>query len=70
MATLIRDEELEKQLREQRAAWGGDRYDEVWDGVYVMAALPTDEHQDIVTGFSHALYDAIQLPGLGKVRGC
>ncbi len=68
MATLIRDEELEKQLREQRSAWGGDRYDEVWDGVYVMAALPTDEHQDLVSGFNCALYDAIQAEGLGRVR--
>ncbi len=48
MATLITDSELEKQLRAAREAMGADRYDEVWEGVYMMAPMPNDEHQDLV----------------------
>ena len=40
MATLITDPKLEEQLRAQRAEWGGDRYDEVWEGTYLMNPLP------------------------------
>jgi len=48
MPTMILDPDLEEKLRAQRAAWGGDRYDEVWEGVYMMMALPKNEHQRFV----------------------
>jgi hypothetical protein len=34
-----------KRLVRQRRVTGADRFDEVWDGVYVMAPLADNEHQ-------------------------
>ena len=48
MATLILDRELAEQIRVKRAESGGDRWDEVWEGTYVMAPLPNNEHQAFV----------------------
>lgn len=63
MATLITDPRLEEEIRAQRAEWGGDRYDEVWEGTYMMTPLPNSEHGEIqarliaifraALGFSH-----------------
>lgn len=70
MTTLVIDRFVEDEIRAKRAACGGDRYDEVWEGIYVMAPLPNLEHQDLVMRLSVALYDlfgrtdeAIVLPG-------
>lgn len=68
MTTVIEDRDLERQVRRYRKRTGADRYDEVWDGVYVMAAMPNDEHQDLVCGLSSALRIAIQEQGRGVVR--
>ena len=45
MSLLVSDPELKERLLAERRASGGDRYDEVWDGVYVMSPLADDEHQ-------------------------
>jgi hypothetical protein len=34
---VVLERSVEKRLRAERQASGADRYDEVWDGVYVMA---------------------------------
>ena len=68
MATIIRDTELEQRLQAERAACGADRYDEVWEGVYVMSSMPNDEHQMIVNELTSILQDLIGWPGLGHVR--
>ena len=47
MATLITDPELEQRIRAQRAEWGADRFDEVWEGTYIMTPLPNSEHAEI-----------------------
>jgi Uma2 family endonuclease len=47
MATVIMDRGLAEQLREERKAAGSDRWDEVWEGTYMMAPLPNAEHQQI-----------------------
>jgi Uma2 family endonuclease len=47
MATVILDRGLADRLREERAAAGADRWDEVWEGTYMMAPLPNIEHQQI-----------------------
>jgi Uma2 family endonuclease len=48
-----------KRLIGRRRLCGGDRYDEVWDGVYVMAPLADNEHQslglDLAIAFKNAL---------------
>lgn len=56
MATLILDRELAEEIRQQRAESGGDRWDEVWEGTYVMAPLPNIEHQAFVSKLSSILY--------------
>ncbi len=68
MATLVTDPELEKQLLAAREAMGADRFDEVWEGVYVMAPMPNDEHQDLVALLKSILVEIVRWPGLGEVR--
>jgi Uma2 family endonuclease len=68
MATLVCDATIEERLLAERAASGADRYDEVWEGVYVMAPMPNDEHQQIVNRLAAIFQEVIDWPGLGHVR--
>ncbi len=68
MPTLIFDAALEERLLAERAASGADRYDEVWDGIYMMAPMPNDEHQQIVSRLAAIFQEVIDWPGLGHVR--
>jgi Uma2 family endonuclease len=67
MATLVIDPYVEQQIRAQRAEWGADRFDEVWEGIYIMTPVPNLEHQDIATGLSTIFRIVIQWGGLGIV---
>jgi Uma2 family endonuclease len=49
MATVVMDREFAERIRQERAALGLDRWDEVWEGTYMMAPLPNPEHQQIAT---------------------
>ena len=68
MVALITDPSLEKQLIAQRQATGADKYDEAWEGVYVMAPLANDEHQNLVNELATVLTIVVGWAGLGKVR--
>lgn len=68
MAATILDPRLEERLIAERRAAGIDQFDEVWDGVYVKAPWPNDEHQEIGTFLARVLYELIQEQGRGKVR--
>ncbi|MBW3539437.1 MAG: Uma2 family endonuclease [Planctomycetes bacterium] len=46
---VVSDAYLRQDLIAERRASGNDRYDEVWEGVYVVMPLPDVEHQYIVT---------------------
>jgi Uma2 family endonuclease len=59
MPTLVIDPRLEEQLLEQRRAQGGDKFDEVWDGVYIMAPMANVEHQAVVSGLTIAIGSAL-----------
>ena len=59
MATLITDPDLEERIRAQRAEWGGDRSDEVWEGTYMMNPLPNPEHGHIQTRLAVAFQNAL-----------
>jgi Uma2 family endonuclease len=69
MATVVLDRQYAEMLREERAAAGSDRWDEVWEGTYMMTPLPNIEHQDIAGGLVSAIRQvvgrgqAIVLPG-------
>lgn len=68
MVTLITDSIVEERLQRERQIAGADRYDEVWEGTYMMAPMPNDEHQQIVNRFAAIFQDTIDWPGHGDVR--
>ncbi len=68
MTALITDLELKEDLIAKRRAAGGDKYDEVWEGVYVMAPMANDEHQYLVKELTIILGIAIDWAGLGETR--
>ncbi len=68
MTTMVLDPNLEQRLLEQRRAWGADKFDEVWEGVYIMAPLPNDEHQNLAGKFCAILIELLGWQGLADVR--
>jgi Uma2 family endonuclease len=69
MVALITDPRLEEELKAQRKAWGGDKFDEVWEGLYIMSPLPNVVHQQIAAGLVIALGQVLLLTGRGQVFG-
>jgi Uma2 family endonuclease len=67
MTVLVLDPKLVERLKEEREASGGDRYDEVWDGVYIMPPLPNNEHQSLASRLGGVLQWVVEWPGLGSV---
>lgn len=71
MPTLVRDpppKEFEALL-ERRRRLGQDRYDEVWDGVYVMNPAPSYEHQRLAQQLAVPLDPLARAAGLEAVAG-
>lgn len=64
---MILDQTLEQSLLAQRAASGADRYDEVWEGIYMMAPMPDHEHQRIVGRWTRILDEIVTDAGRGDV---
>ncbi|MGW8256789.1 MAG: Uma2 family endonuclease [Thermoguttaceae bacterium] len=67
MAVLITDPRLEDQFIEERKLHGSDRWDEVWEGVYIVTPLPNNEHQEIVSDLIYLFNEIVVRGGLGKV---
>jgi Uma2 family endonuclease len=67
MPALVNDPDEVRRLRRARRAAGLDRHDEVWNGVYVMNAMPNNEHQRLVLRICYALETVIGEAGLGRV---
>jgi Uma2 family endonuclease len=59
---------VEERLKAERAERGLDGYDEVWEGIYMMAPLADDEHQDLQTSLGAVFKIAVGWPGIGFVR--
>jgi len=59
MAMMVLDSYVEERLRAERQASGADRFDEVWEGVYMMAPLADNEHQDLQGSLAAALKHAL-----------
>jgi Uma2 family endonuclease len=53
------DSRFAGELRAERAAAGSDRWDEVWEGTYMMAPLPNIEHQELVGAFVSVLREIV-----------
>lgn len=54
MELVVTDPDLRKRLIAERQASGGDRFDEVWEGTYVMAPIADNEHQSLAGRLTHA----------------
>lgn len=67
MATLVQDVDLSRQLIAERRRAGHDRFDEVWEGVYVMNPLPNNEHQELLGHLTILLGTVVSESALGKV---
>src|SRR5436189_6398425 len=50
MPMMVLDPAEQRRLKKERALSGADRFDEVWEGVYMMAPLANNEHQVLATG--------------------
>ena len=61
VTTLILNERIEEQFLAERRANGLDRYDEVWDGVYVVSPDPSFEHQRFVSNLIYILHTVAKL---------
>jgi Uma2 family endonuclease len=71
MASLVLDPLLEDELKRERALTGADRFDEVWDGVYVMSPIANNEHQFLAFQIAAAIAGGIRVPDEGLVfAGC
>jgi Uma2 family endonuclease len=68
MAVLVTDPDLEKRLKAERQAANSDGHDEVWEGLYMMAPLPNDDHQAIQARFVAMLQEALGWESPAKVR--
>ncbi len=68
MDVLILDQKLSDDSIAKRRELGHDLYDEVWEGVYVMAPMPNNMHQDVATDLAGAIGEVIRVPGLGRVQ--
>ncbi len=68
MAMIVLDPYEEAKLLESRAGSDAEKYDEVWDGIYIVSPLPNDEHQGIVSRLNTIFDLTIEFVGLGLVR--
>jgi Uma2 family endonuclease len=68
MALLVTDPDLETRLKAERRRSDSDGHDEVWEGLYVMAPLPNDDHQDIQGSLIAMLREALGWDSAAKIR--
>ena len=59
MKMVILDPHDQKRIIRRRQLTGADRYDEVWNGVYVMSPIANNEHQYLVMKLSHGICSAL-----------
>jgi Uma2 family endonuclease len=67
MAIIVLDPYVEEQILALRVGTDGDQYDEVWEGVYIVTPLPSNEHQRLVHRLSMILGEVVEHQGLGGV---
>jgi len=63
MTLIVTDPRDQARLIAERRASGADRFDEVWDGDYVMSPIADNEHQDL-----QGLLTSVFLQALGADR--
>lgn len=60
MSVLVHDPYFAEMIKRERTRTGADRFDEVWDGVYVANPLPTIDHQRILMNILRILEDNLR----------
>jgi Uma2 family endonuclease len=60
---LVLDGEKADELIRERKHLGLDHHDEVWEGMYVMASMPSLEHQKMVLDLSILLAEVVRPRG-------
>ena len=68
MNLVILDPADETRIIDRRRDLGHDRFDEVWEGVYLMSPLANNEHQQIVSAFDRCFGVVIADSGRGIVQ--
>lgn len=63
---LVKDEEQAEALIAERKRLGQDRYDEVWEGMYVLPSLPSNAHQELVDDLGVIFHETVKKEGRGK----
>jgi len=66
MVMVVLDRRAQRELIRERRRAGGDRHDEVWDGIYIMSPDPNNEHQEIGGDLHFAFKSG--LSAVGRVR--
>jgi Uma2 family endonuclease len=64
---LVCDPDVQERVKAERQLTGADRWDEVWEGTYVMNPLPNTEHQHLVTKLVVALDAIVSQGAIGNV---
>ncbi|KAA1260482.1 hypothetical protein LF1_30220 [Rubripirellula obstinata] len=64
---VVLDQSVLSSLLQERAKSGQDRFDEVWEGTYMMAPAPNNEHQRIGTKLARYLDQLIGDSDRGSV---
>lgn len=65
MSALITDPHLKRRIIARRRRLGIDHWDEVWNGVYVMAPAADNQHFSVSTDLSFVFTTTVKLAGLG-----
>jgi Uma2 family endonuclease len=63
---LIRDAGLFDLLIQERKRKGIDRYDEVWEGMYVMPSMPNNAHQKLLDDLGDILTEVVKREKKGE----
>jgi Uma2 family endonuclease len=69
MHLIVTDPRDQERLIAERQESGGDRFDEVWEGTYVMAPIANDEHQELQAKLIAVFQTVVGWSGEGLVRG-
>lgn len=71
MAAMVLPRNDLKRIIRERRRMGGDRHDEVWNGVYVLMPLADNEHQHLGFKIAGAIDQAVNDPdGTRVFPGC
>jgi len=65
---VVTDPQDQQRLIAERQRSGADKFDEVWEGTYVMAPLANDEHQAIQLRLGAVFQTVVGWSGAGLVR--